>query len=109
MKIDGVIQRKLALLDDQVMRLRLHMQGISLDRFEQDWVLRSMAERALQVAIEILIDVAERLICICGAGPAATAADAIAKCVQLGILPAEDRYKGLSGTATSLLPMNTNI
>jgi len=97
MKPNGVIQRKLALLDDQVLQLGRHLQEVSLEQFGDDWVLRSMAERALQVAIEIVIDIAERLIARAGAGPAATAAEAVRKCVQLGILSAEQPYARMVG------------
>ncbi len=61
MEINGIIQRKLSLLDDQVLKLEKHLEGISLGQFREDWMRRSMAERALQVSIEIVIDVAERL------------------------------------------------
>ena len=97
MQPNGVIQRKLALLDDQVLHLQRHLEGISLEAFRDDWVLRSMAERALQVAIEIVIDVAERLIAQAGAGPAATAAEAISKCVVLGFLSGESPFKDMVG------------
>jgi uncharacterized protein YutE (UPF0331/DUF86 family) len=97
MKPNGVIQRKLTLLDDQVLHLQVSLKGISLERFKDDWVLRSMAERALQVAIEIVIDVAERLVALAGAGPAATAIEAINKCVTLGYLSSENPYKSMVG------------
>jgi uncharacterized protein YutE (UPF0331/DUF86 family) len=97
MSLDGVIQRKLALLDDQVLQLRKNLQGIAPEQFKDNWLLRSMAERALQVAIEIMIDIAERLLASAGAGPAATAGEAITKCVQLGILSAEQPYKEMVG------------
>jgi uncharacterized protein YutE (UPF0331/DUF86 family) len=95
MKPNGIIQRKLALLDDQIIQLQKHLQGVSLEKFRDDWVLRSMAERALQVTIEVVIDIAERLIALNGAGPAATAAEAISKCVQMGLLSAESPYKDM--------------
>ena len=56
---------------------------------------RSMAERALQVSIEIVIDIAERLIALAGAGPVATAGDAIRKCVDLGYLKSEHPYQAM--------------
>ena len=86
---------KLALLDDQVLQLCEHMEGICPGRFKDDWVLRSMAERALQVAIEIVMDIAERPVALSGAGPAATAAEAISKCAQLGLLAAESPYEDM--------------
>ena len=89
---NGVIQRKLALLDTQVSRLEYHLKDISAEAFSADWVLRSMAERALQVAAEIMIDIAERIIAIKGAGPVASAGDAIKKLVDLNVLKSEKPY-----------------
>jgi len=74
MKYNGVIQRKLAILDEQVVRLRQHLAGVTAEQFAQSWALRSMTERALQVAVEIVIDIAERIIAIEGAGPVPGAA-----------------------------------
>jgi len=92
MHLNSVINRKLALLDSQVGKLETHLKNVSYPEFSENWVLRSMAERALQVAIEIMIDIAERLIASEGAGPVATAPDAIEKLVELGILGSEQPY-----------------
>lgn len=89
---NGIIQRKLALLDTQVTRLESHLRDISAEKFAQDWMLRTMSERALQVAVEIMIDIAERIIAAKGAGPVATAADAIKKLVELEVLKSEQPY-----------------
>lgn len=83
---NGVIQRKLALPDTQLANLQTHLRGVTRERFAADWVLRSMAERALQVVAEILIDVAERIIALGNAGPVATAAEALERLVQLGVI-----------------------
>ena len=91
-KFNGIIQRKLALLDTQVVNLKRHLKGVARDTFVDDWVRRSMAERALQVATEIVIDIAERIIALKGAGPVASAADAIKKLVELEILKSEDPF-----------------
>jgi hypothetical protein len=47
MVINGVIQRKLAQLDDQVLHLEQAFRDISLDDFRTDWLRRSAAERNL--------------------------------------------------------------
>ena len=86
MQTNGVIQRKLALLDDQVQKLTASLASVSRATFKEDWVLRSMAERALQVAAEIMIDIAERIIALRGAGPVAGATEAISELVSLGVL-----------------------
>ena len=97
MKINGIVQRKLALLDDQILKLETHLKGVSLEQFREDWMRRSMAERALQVSIEIVIDIADRLIALANAGPVATAGDAIGKCVELGHLLSETPYREMVG------------
>ena len=88
-KFNGIIQRKLALLDTQVINLKKHLKGVARDSFVNDWMRRSMTERALQVATEIVIDIAERIIALNGAGPVVSAADAIKKLVELEILESE--------------------
>ena len=95
MKYNGVIQRKLALLDDQVQKLKYHTKDIPFSDFEKDWVIRSMTERALQVCSEIMIDIAERIIAIKNAGPAAGAAEAIDKLNLLGVISSAEPYRSM--------------
>lgn len=95
MKYNGVIQRKFALLDKQFVRLKSHTKDIDFDTFANDWAMRSMAERALQVMVEIVIDIAERIIAIENAGPTATSAEAIDRLVDLNILKSPKPYRDM--------------
>ncbi len=92
MKTNGVIQRKLALLDKHLLNLRNEFKGVSLEDFRESWVLQRMAERVLQVMIEICIDIAERIIALKGAGPAATGSEAIEKLAALGAIQSAQPY-----------------
>ena len=92
MRYNGVIQRKLALLDKQCLKLEESLRDVSFGQFEESWILRSMAERALQVAAEILIDIAERILALEKAGPAATAAEAMESLVRLEVIQSEQPY-----------------
>ncbi len=92
MKANGVIQRKLALLDKHLLNLRNEFKGVSLEDFRESWVLQRMAERVLQVMIEICIDVAERIIALKGAGPAATGSEAIEKLAALDVIQSAQPY-----------------
>ncbi len=92
MVVNGVIQRKLALLDNQVLKLESLAAGKTLQDFSNDWLHVAAAERGLQVAAEIIIDIAERLLALKNAGPAATSSEAIQKLVQLGILKSDAPY-----------------
>lgn len=92
MRYNGVIQRKLSLLNTQVLKLEESLKDVSLSEFKESWILRSMAERALQVAAEILIDIAERILALEKAGPVATAAEAMESLVRLGALASAQPY-----------------
>jgi uncharacterized protein YutE (UPF0331/DUF86 family) len=96
MRYNGIIQRKLALLSQQVLRLEDSLRGVSLSEFQENWVLRSMAERAMQVAAEIIIDVAERILALEKSGPAATAAEAMESLVRLGVLQSAQPYVNIT-------------
>jgi len=95
LKWNGVIQRKLALMDQQVMRLEGHLRDVSREQFVQDWAMRTISERAIQVCVEIMIDIAERIIAFAGAGPTATATEAIDRMVQLNVLQNAEPYKSM--------------
>ena len=95
MKYNGTIQRKLALLDDQVQNIKKHTEGVTFEEFRDSWALRSMSERAVQVAAEIVIDIAERIISLEHAGPVASSAKAIDRLVDLGVLSSSDPYRSI--------------
>ncbi len=89
---NGVIQRKFALLDKYLLELQKRLRGVTLEQFQQDWGLQRLTERSLQVMIEVVIDVAERLLALKEAGPAASATEAIEKLVKLDIIESSDPY-----------------
>ena len=92
MKHNGVVQRKFALLDKYLLQLQRELKGVDFDVFRNDWVQQRMTERALQVMVEIVIDIAERIIAVQNAGPAASATEAIEKLVELGVLKSAKPY-----------------
>ena len=95
MILNGVVQRKLALLDQNVAKLERYLDGKSLETFKGDDMLQSATERVLQVSIEVMIDIAERLIALKGAGPVATASEAIERLVMLKILKSAIPYSDM--------------
>ena len=93
--VNGVVQRKLALLDNQVEKLKNHFSPLSFEEFKDSWEHRSIAERGLQVAVEICIDIAERIIALKEAGPVAGAGEAMEKLESLGIINAAEPYRSM--------------
>ncbi|MCK5269961.1 MAG: DUF86 domain-containing protein [Sedimentisphaerales bacterium] len=92
MKHNGVIQRKFALLDKYLLQLQSSLRDVGFETFRDDWVQQRMTERALQVMVEIVIDIAERIIAVQNAGPAASATEAIEKLVELDVLKSAKPY-----------------
>lgn len=92
MKYNGVIERKLAILDDQLLHLRRELKDISCEAFSQSWAMQRMAERSLQVMVEVVIDIAERVIAQHDAGPTSGAADTIEKLAALGVIQSAAPY-----------------
>ena len=92
MQLNGIVQRKLALLDEHVIRLQSFLRGTTLEQFRQDDMKQAAGERVLQVAVEIVIEIAERIIALKGAGPASTSVEAIERLVALGVLPTPEPF-----------------
>jgi uncharacterized protein YutE (UPF0331/DUF86 family) len=89
--INGVILQKLQTLDEVILELR-SLGQVTLEALHNDWRTRRAVERDLQVLIEIMIDICQRLIALAGQTPAVTARDAVERCVQLGALSQYDAY-----------------
>lgn len=92
--INGVILQELQSLDEVLSELR-SLGAVSVAQLNQDWLVRRAVERDLQVLVEIVIDVCQRLISLAGQTPATTGADAVERCVQLGALSQFDAYRNM--------------
>jgi len=88
---NDVIQNKLARIEGYLTKL----QEIAPDKFkvyEKDWKTQMVAERGLQILIEIIIDVANRLIAIRNWGPTTSSADSIRLLALKRVISSEDPY-----------------
>ena len=92
MEYNAVIHRKFALLDKYLIQLQNELKTVNIETFKNDWAQQRMTERVLQVMVEIVIDVAERIIARKNAGPTATAAEAMEKLVELTVLKSAKPY-----------------
>lgn len=90
--INGVIAQKLQTLDEILNELR-SLGTIDANQIKQDWRTQRAIERDLQVLVEVVIDVCQRLISLANQSPAATGQDAITRCIQLGILSDNEAYR----------------
>lgn len=90
--INGVILQKLQSLDETLIELR-SLGQISVAQLNNDWRTRRAVERDLQVLVEIVIDICQRLISLAGQTPAVTGVDAVERCIQLGALSDDEAYR----------------
>jgi uncharacterized protein YutE (UPF0331/DUF86 family) len=90
--LNGVILQKLESLDQAL--TELHSLGkVSLAQLQDDWRTRRAVERNLQVMVEIVVDVCQRVLSAAGQTPASTGREAVERCVQMGVLSRPETYE----------------
>ena len=93
MGINGIIDRKLAAFDETLTRLTAYIPAqVSYDDFKNDWGLQKIVERSLQILVESMIDIAERIIAMEKRVPPKSLAEAIETIQQMGILSKEAMF-----------------
>ncbi len=89
--ISGVVLHKLEALEQVLAELK-SLGLVSVAQLEGEWRTRRAIERNLQVLVEIVIDVCQRLISLDGRTPATTERKAVSICVQMGVLSNDEPY-----------------
>lgn len=85
MKYNGIIESKLRVIEAKLAEIK----SWEIDSFEKltgSSMLHHATERALQVAVEVMIDVSERILALEGQPPQATSAGNIRQLQSMGIL-----------------------
>ena len=90
--INGVLLQKLASLDQVLAELR-SLGEVNARILQDDWRIRRAVERDLQVLVEIVIDVCQRLIALANQSPATSGSEALERCIQLGALSRSEAYE----------------
>ena len=89
--INGVITQKLQALEKSLAELK-SIGKVTTAQLNGDWRTFRAIERDLQVLVEVVIDVCQRLIALAGLTPATTGRLAVERCVELGVLADADTY-----------------
>ncbi len=88
---NGVILAKLGVIEEYLIRLNDYLP-VSYDDFKRDWGMQKITERALQVMIEGIIDIAERIIARRNLLPPKTSAEAIITLQKIGVIKNQEPY-----------------
>lgn len=89
--INGVIAQKWQSLDSVLAELR-SLGRITASHLDQDWRTQKAVERNLQILVEIVMDVCQRLLSISGQAPATTGRDAVERAIGSGFISRRDAY-----------------
>ncbi|MFA5043925.1 MAG: DUF86 domain-containing protein [Kiritimatiellia bacterium] len=81
-------------MDDEIAQLRA-LGEVTTERLDNDHFLKHGIERALQIAVEVVVDVAQRILSLEGRQPAPTAFDALNGLEAMGILASAERYRAM--------------
>lgn len=90
--LNGIILQKLQSLDETISELR-SLGPVSAGELLQDWRTRRAVERDLQVLVEVVIDICQRVIALSGQTPATTGGDAVERCIAMGVIADREPYR----------------
>jgi uncharacterized protein YutE (UPF0331/DUF86 family) len=94
MKYNGVIQRKIERIAENTRKLR-SILPVSSPRLVSDFFLRSGIERTLQVSVEAMIDVANRICSLENQLPASDSYQSLCALAELGVIAQAERYRDM--------------
>lgn len=91
MKYNGIIEKKLRIIEENISDI-ISWKIQSFNQLLENSMLQKATERALQVSIEVMIDISERILSINKIQPANTSAENIKKIEELGIIESAENY-----------------
>ncbi len=91
MKYNGIIEDKLRVIEQKLEEIRSWEIG-SFNNFKQSSLFQNASERALQVAIEVMIDIGERIMAHENIPPQNSAAENILRLQKMNIIKAIPEY-----------------
>jgi len=94
MKYNGVILKKFAVMNNEISRLR-EICPLTTERLKNDHFLKHGIERSLQICVEVVVDVAQRILALEGQSPAPTAFDALSVLESMDVLVDAARYRAM--------------
>ncbi len=91
MKYNGIIEAKIRIIEEKLIDIE-SWQITSYYQLQQNSMLRNATERALQVAIEAIIDICEHILALEGIPALESSAGVIKKIIEMGIITDNKDY-----------------
>ena len=93
-EINGVLQQKLFLLEKYYSRIKKYIPE-TRDALKNNWERQKALERMLQVMIEIMIDISDRIISIKGLPAPPTSSESLSQLEDMGIIKSAADYASM--------------
>ena len=94
MRYNGIIENKLRIIEEKLEAIE-SWRIDSLKTFSESTLLQNGAERALQVAVEVMIDVSERILALEKKSPRPTSTENLKALEDMGILQDASIYTAM--------------
>lgn len=92
MKYNGIIENKLRVIEEKIEMIK-SWKIVSLDQLQTNSMLQNAVERALQVAVEAMIDITERILSLKKIPPQKSSSESIKKLQELRIIKNASNYE----------------
>ena len=94
MKYNGIISRKILIIQDRIIKIQ-KLLPIKTKQLHNDYFLKSGIERTLQVCVEAMIDIANRINSIKGYSPVTESFDSMKRLEDLNVLNDAEKYRNM--------------
>ncbi|MGC9355665.1 MAG: type VII toxin-antitoxin system HepT family RNase toxin [Mariniphaga sp.] len=91
MKLNGIIERKVRTIEENIEAIK-SWQIESFQQFSESSLLQKATERALQISIEVMIDISERILALNKLTPEDTSVENMQKLEKLGVIQSANDY-----------------
>ena len=91
MKYNGIIEAKLRIIEEKLFEIE-SWQITSIHQLQHNSMLRNALERALQVAVDAIIDVCEHILALEGISAPDTSANVVKKVIETRIITDTTEY-----------------
>ena len=83
--INGIILKKFDAFNETLIELK-SLGLITTSQLKNDWKTRKAIERNLQILVEIVIDICQRIIALSNQPPVSSGRESIQRCIKIGAL-----------------------
>lgn len=92
MQTNGVIYRKIEVIEETLRKLR-ELGDVTTEKLNGDFFLNKGIERAIQICVEAVVDIAHRIVSLENRPPCSTAGKALEAIDALGVIASASAYK----------------